>query len=481
MSGYDGGGASRTSKVLKGWWPRWMSAGSDIDLNYDTLRNRAADLARNTALGAAAITASSRGVIGTGLKLYPRPNHKALGLTAEEGRDWSRRVMTEFELWSETCDFARRNNFYEMQHIAYESYLTDGDCFVLFRREPPTSRNPYTLRLQLLEGNRVSTPYREMTSGIEGRAANGNRIINGIEVDEDGRWTALYVSNRVPNDVVDRGRLTEWARVEAFGSSGYPNVLQISHDIRAGQYRGVPYLASVIETLKQMSRYTTAELSSAIVKSFFSLFFTQPESNFGVDETLGEDGTSGASGKSDLDISEYKLGTGTLTALPRGVDVKTVDSGQSQSTFGEFMRELETAIGAALGLPREVLLGSFNASYSASRAALLQANDEYKRRRSWFIRDMMRPVYEAFLTEAVWSGRIEAAGYFDDALRRRAWSECDWHGPALGILDPIKEVKASEMRVALGLSTRQKESAELTGTDYELNREQLLYEGELQA
>lgn len=458
-----------------------MSAGSDIDLNYDTLRNRAADLARNTALGAAAITASSRGVIGTGLKLYPRPNHKALGLTAEEGRDWSRRVMTEFELWSETCDFARRNNFYEMQHIAYESYLTDGDCFVLFRREPPTSRNPYTLRLQLLEGNRVSTPYREMTSGIEGRAANGNRIINGIEVDEDGRWTALYVSNRVPNDVVDRGRLTEWARVEAFGSSGYPNVLQISHDIRAGQYRGVPYLASVIETLKQMSRYTTAELSSAIVKSFFSLFFTQPESNFGVDETLGEDGTSGASGKSDLDISEYKLGTGTLTALPRGVDVKTVDSGQSQSTFGVFMRELETAIGAALGLPREVLLGSFNASYSASRAALLQANDEYKRRRSWFIRDMMRPVYEAFLTEAVWSGRIEAAGYFDDALRRRAWSECDWHGPALGILDPIKEVKASEMRVALGLSTRQKESAELTGTDYELNREQLLYEGELQA
>ena len=145
------------------------------------------------------------------------------------------------------------------------------------------------------------------------------------------------------------------------------------------------------------------------------------------------------------------------------------------------MLELETQIGAALGLPREVLLGSFNASYSASRAALLQANDEYRRRREWFIRDMMRPIYEMFLTEAVGLGRIEAAGYFGDALARRAWTECDWHGPALGILDPIKEVKASEMRVALGLTTRQKEAAELTGTNYETNIEQQMYEDGLRA
>ena len=143
------------------------------------------------------------------------------------------------------------------------------------------------------------------------------------------------------------------------------------------------------------------------------------------------------------------------------------------------MEELETQIGAALGLPREVLSGSFKASYSASRAALLQANDEYKRRRTWFVRDFLRPVYEMFLTEAVALGRIEAAGYFEDAVMRRAWSECEWYGPALGILDPVKEMQAAKLRIEQGLSTREKEAAELTGTSYERNVEQLKMEEEM--
>ena len=37
------------------------------------------------------------------------------------------------------------------------------------------------------------------------------------------------------------------------------------------------------------------------------------------------------------------------------------------------------------------------------------------------------------------------------------------------------------MRVALGLTTRQKEAAELTGTNYETNIEQQLYEDGLRA
>ena len=41
---------------------------------------------------------------------------------------------------------------------------------------------------------------------------------------------------------------------------------------RAEQYRGVPYLAPVIESLKQLTRYTEAELMSAVVSSFFTAF-----------------------------------------------------------------------------------------------------------------------------------------------------------------------------------------------------------------
>lgn len=478
MSGYSNGGASRNSRILKMWNPLSLSAGSDIDLNYELLKNRASDLARNSPIGQAAVTTSARGVIGSGLKLFARPNHRLLGIPPDRARRWARDVDDEFRLWAGTpdCDICRRNNFYDLQHIAYVSYLIDGDCFCVFRRKKETPRNPYTLRLQMIEAARVSTPTAGgvyNVSRVEGRTPEGNRIINGIEVDGDGCVLAYHIANRVPNDLVDRETVTEWARVLAYGTrTGQPNVLHVAHDERPGQYRGVPYLSSVIETLKQVNRFTNAELASAIVKSFFSLFFVQPSiSNYDINQMLGRN-----EDETELNLDEYKLGSGTLNALPRGVDVKAVDSGQSASTFASFTEALIAQIGAALSIPKEVLLCSFNSSYSASRAALLQFSDEAKRRREWFIRDFLKPIYEIWLTEAVATGRIRAEGYFDDAKRRAAWSEASWYGPAFTSLDPVKEMQAANMRIEAGISTKEKEAAELTGTDYEHNREQLAYE-----
>ena len=159
-SGYSHGGASLTNNVLKSYMPQILSAKSDIDMNLETLRNRAADLAINSPLGAAAITTSARSTVGAGLKVFPRLNYKLLGMTADAAREWSKKTASEFQLWASTpdVDFYRRNSFGDLQYIAYSTYLTQGDSFCVFRRKPSTPRNPYTLRLQLLEANRVSNP-----------------------------------------------------------------------------------------------------------------------------------------------------------------------------------------------------------------------------------------------------------------------------------------------------------------------------------
>ena len=46
----------------------------------------------------------------------------------------------------------------------------------------------------------------------------------------------------------------------------------------------------------------------------------------------------------------------------------------------------------------------------------------------------------------------------------------------MSTLDPLKEMQAAMLRLEAGLSTREKEAAELTGTDYEANIEQQTYE-----
>lgn len=479
-TGYSEGGGSRTSNILKAWNPIRSSAKSDIDANIGALRGRSADQATNTPIGAAAIDTSAMHAIGAGLTVSPRLQFKTLGMSVDEAKEWERETAREFDLWagSTQCDLYRRNNFYDLQNIAYTTYLTDGDSFAIFRRKAPSIYMPYSLRIQLIEANRVSNPLGAGVMGypgpfaVEMRAPNGNRIIDGVEITEDGEITAYWISSKVPYDPTDYAPTT-WSRVEAFGArSGMPNILQICHDIRAEQYRGVPYLAPVLETLKQVSRYTRAELTAAIIKSFFALFFTSSAAGQDLNSILGSEDPK----EPVVDVGEYGLAAGTLNALPRGVDVKSVDASNSQSTFEPFVTQLIKQISAAIGQPYEVLLKSFTSSYSASRAALLQAWDEYKLRRTWFANDFCQPIYEGWLLEAVAIGRIKAPGFFDDPRIRRAYCHADWFGPTMSILDPVKDVNGSAMRVAYGLSTRTREAAEMTGTNFDENIEALAYE-----
>ena len=485
-TGYSENGASSTKGSLAAWNPMRSSPQSDIDANLDVLRARSADLVMGTPVAASAINTSKSNVVGAGLKLSPRPSYKLLGITAEAAEEWAREVKAEFDLWalSKHCDIAKRNNFYDLQDVIYTAYLIDGDSFALFKYRDSTPYMPYGLRLQLLEADRVRNPNASSVASLYGNttviiknADNGNRIINGVEVDDDGAVAAYWVSNRYQYDPTDVSGLPKWTRVEAFGSrSGMPNILQICHDERPSQYRGVPELAPVIETLKQIGRYTNAELTAAIVKSFFTLFFMESEQHDDPEFPIAEALNGTHQTREILDPNSLQLGAGTINTIPAGYELKSTDPQRNLSTFEPFMRELIKQLGAALGIPYEVLMKSFNASYTASRAALLQAWAGFKMRREWFSRDFCQPVYEAWLTEAVARGRVKAEGFFDDPKIKAAWCNAEWYGPTMGVLDPVKEAESAQMRVMFGLSTREKEAAEMTGTDWNENIERLAIE-----
>lgn len=474
-SGYSEGGASFEKNVLKTWRPRHYSSKSDLDLNLAVLRDRAFDLTINSPLGCAAIQTETTGVLGAGLKVFPKLKYKELGLTAEAAREWARKTKLEFEMWANSldCDYYRRNNFYELQRIIFMSYLTDGDAFCLFKRRFTTGE-PYTLRLQAVEAQRVSNPLTAVNNaGISPiemvRLTNGHRIINGIEIDTSGRLVAIWVSNRIWNEPLSTEPEIKWQRVRFFGKeTGVRNILHVCYDTRAEQFRGAPFLSPVIETLKQISRYGDAELTSAVIKSFFSIFFVQPLSNFEFNDILPNE-----ENRLPVDVREYSLGSGTISALPRGVDVKAIDRSNAQSTFDPFMTSFIKQIGAALNIPYEILTKQFQASYSASRAALLQAQDEFRIRKESFVNDFCQPVYENFLMEAVAQGRIKANGFFDDPLKRFLWCAADWRNEQTHTLDPTKEVEAAIMKIDAGLSTRTKEAVELSGSDFWENIEQL--------
>jgi capsid protein len=98
---------------------------------------------------------------------------------------------------------------------------------------------------------------------------------------------------------------------------------------------------------------------------------------------------------------------------------------------------------------------------------LLEAWKMFRAKREWMAKNWCQPIYEMWLTEAVARGRVYAPGFFNDPAIRAAYCAADWNGPAQGQLDPLKEANAAKVRVDECFSTRAKETAELTGLNYE--------------
>lgn len=477
-SGYSESGASRRKKSVKGWTANSKSPQEDIDKNLDLLRQRSRDLYMSAPLATSAIKTNRTNVVGAGLKLKSQIDYKFLGLTREQAEEWEVNTEREFELWanSKWCDSQRLNNFYELQQLALISWLMNGDVFGLIKHKEPEKWMPYGIRIHLIEADRISNPNKINTIEIYGKAENGNRIYNGVEIDSDGAITAYYVCNQYPNMISQDMQKKEWVRVEAYGKrTGAPNILHIMESERCEQYRGVPYLASVIEVLKQISRYTEAELMAAVVQSFFTAFIkvVSPTSEMPFDVSI-EEGQ-----QMETDQNAYELGAGTINMLGPNEDVVLADPKRPSSGFDPFVTAMAKQLGAALEIPYELLTKSFMASYSASRAALLEAWKSFKMRRVWFANDFCQPLYSLWLSEAVARGRITAPGFFNDPSIQKAWSQADWNGPSSGQIDPIKEVEAAIKRVNEGFSTRERETIELTGGDWDKNIAQVKRENEL--
>lgn len=477
-SGYDESGASRNKNSMRGWLASSKSPQEDIDRNIPILRQRSRSLYMSAPLAVSAIKTNRTNIVGEGLRLKSTIDAAFLRMTPEAAAEWQRNTEREFELWADSkfCDSTRVNNFYEIQQVACLSWLMNGDACALVEYERPTPAFPYGLRVHLIEADRVSTPHTSGTAVnlYATESTTGNRIFNGVEVTDAGRVVAYHICSTYPNSQLRAAK--KWQRVKAFGDkTGTPNVLMIFEAERAEQYRGVPYLAPVIESLKQLTRYGEAEMMAAVINGFFTVFITSGGNT-------GEVGFTGVLDDEDRvsdDDLNYELGPGMVNVLKPGEKIDIADSKRPSSNFDAFTTALAKYVGAALEIPVELLIKSFNSSYSASRAALLEAWKAFRMKRKWLAADFCQPIYEIFLTEAIANGRIKAPGFFLDPAIKKAYCRAQWNGPAPGMLDPVKEATAAEKRIAIGVSTRQRESIEMTGTDFDANVAQLARENQL--
>lgn len=488
--GFSEAGASRDKKVFKRFKSKSGSANEDILYNLQDLRERARSLTMHGGLALSALKTNRTNTIGCGLIYKSKIDKDILGLSDEDALEWQKNAEREFALWAENkrhCDSMGLMDFYKIQQLVFYSSLMSGDCCTLIqrRKEPVNKMLPYTLRLCVIEADRVATP-NDYGNGLiritDGKnQTTGNKIYDGVEVNSDNEIVAYHICNKHKGEI--NSEQYKWERVEAYGKeTGLPNVLITMSDVeRPSQFRGLPMLAPVIEMLLQIERYTEAELMAALVESLFTAFVetqSNTEENPFTAVTTDGDPNEIEGDEKELDESEYALGSGNIVHLAEGEKISFGDPKRPSGGFTAFVEMAANLIGSALEVPKELLLKEFKSSYSASRAALLEFWKSVKMRREWFVSDFCRPILEIWMYEAVARGRLNAPGFFDDPIIRQAWLGADFTGPAQGMLDPTKEITAEQMMCENGFSSRSDSAIRLNGSEYYRNIDSLKSENE---
>ncbi len=456
-------GADVTRDALAGWQIARGAPDELLSRDLLTLRRRHADLARNNPLAAGAMHTKTQGVVGTGLKYQASIDRDYLRLDDAAADAWESAAERLFSTWAASKDahLNRNLNFYEQQDLSFREVLA-GDHFIQLVQVQGREL-PFRLALNHIAAARVCNPWGQIETAT---------FIQGVEKTPEGTPHTYHVADDYPD--ARRPHTYTWAAIPVFNSVTNRRVtLHLYRQLHADQTRGIPDLAAVMEPLKQLDRYADAELDAAVKNAMWALLVESPTGAGLAGEGNVLDWYAGRERYYDQHpIHMRDSGAHVIRMFPDD-KVSSFDPARPNAAFEPFIQAFYTHLGMGLELPKEVLTKAFQSSYSAARAALLQAWAFFQGRRTWLAANLCDPVLGAFIDEQVAYGRLAAPGYLADPLIRAAYLGAQWVGDARGEIDENKAVSAAADRIALGISTRKRECAALTGEDYDQVRRQL--------
>ncbi|WP_127476568.1 phage portal protein [Sulfurivermis fontis] len=421
---YDAAGMGRRTLA---WMPGNPGAVSALATTQPALRAKSRDMARRNAWAAAGIEAFVANAIGTGIKPQSMVQDAAR-------REAIQRLWWD---WVEYADAAGLTDFYGLQALACRAMIEGGEAIVRIRWRRPEDDLPVPIQLQVLEPEHLPlTMNRDLP--------NGNVIRAGIEFDRLGRRVAYHLYRAHPED----GLLSPMSGVGGMDTVrvAAEEIVHLFRPLRPGQIRGEPWLARALVKLHELDQYDDAELVRKKTAAMFAGFITRtsPEDNL-----MGE-GLADANGAALAGMEP-----GTLQILEPGEDIKFSDPADVGGSYAEFMRQQFRAVAAAMGITYEMLTGDLTqVNYSSIRAGLL----EFRRRceviqHSVIVHQLCRPIWRAWMHQAVMDGRLDLPG-FANPERRRTYLACKWIPQGWQWVDPQKEFNAMKLAIRAGLMSR---------------------------
>jgi capsid protein len=398
-------------------WPGSFSETGQRPLKeatHEQLRDRSRYADRNFWLASRLLNASRAHVLGSGTTIKPTTTDADFNREATKRwrKYWNGAVSPEMRgLWTGPS-FER--------HV-YRSMLLDGDVGIFMSR---------TGKLQLISSEYIVTPNKRQI-----QEAGGNEeatIVEGVEINPNqgnainafwiyGTSNGTTVFQRVPT-----GRFIYLPRIKQ------------SDDVR-----GMPVFGLSLSLFDQVDGFVESTVLAAHMATMFGLLFKEQQGmHFANTLPQGDDAQGNARPLIDLE-------PGMVKRLGPMDDVVQVKPEHPTTQFGDFVDKICAFAALELDLPKEVVLLSFTASYSASRAALITAQRPAKAVHEEFTSRCISRIYRWFISRQIKSSFDPLTPPADNDQWEHTAQQQPWD-----YLDPVKDREGELMGIAGGLESQ---------------------------
>ena len=358
----------------------------------DRLISTCLEFRRNNPVVASLSRLRKADIVGRGL--VPQP------ATGDDETD--SRILEAWTKFAESPEVTGMMDMREMQQQMIDSLLFYGDCGLIVGKE----------QVQFIDGSRIGNPSGETTN------SESSSFQNGVQINEVGKPISYAVGNRVSGTLRD------------FRSIPARDFIPFLRRIRPNQYRGVPELATVINTLQDCDEYDRVEMMAAKVSASLAVAIKRENSyEFELQNRLdADDQDSGGN------LEEFQ--PGRFHYLEPGEDISVIGSNGRPNVDGiQWVSYLLRKVGSAVGIPLEFLLMEIGgSSFSASQGVVLQYQQTVESYQSDLIRIMSR-LYRRWLSQQIALDKIDVSSA-KDALSVR------WQRPAFRWINRTAQVKA---------------------------------------
>ena len=242
---------------------------------------------------------------------------------ASSDPDWNLRAKRWWDTWCRYPDIGSRQSFGTLMSLAARGWFYDGESFILLTRGD--SGRP---RLQLIEPQQVATP-----TGQE----NATDIFDGVRFDtRTGRALSYFCGQEQ-----QQGQLTDLRSVSS------DSIIHIFEAQRAGQLRGLPFVACVINDLHDLDDLQRLEMESCKLASSVSQVIKTASGE--VQATSLRSGVPGSQGTAQT-YYENIFGS-TVKVLKTGDEFEQFVTDRPNLNMREYWRQLTEKVCAGVGIP----------------------------------------------------------------------------------------------------------------------------------